>query len=76
MNKAMRTTEIDEWVQAGIGEAIHALKPSGAVFRHLENADDETSGRNNLGTLLGQVRGLLDNFAWVASFEGCFLRST
>jgi hypothetical protein len=54
MNKAMRTTEIDEWVQAGIGEAIHASKPGGAAFGQPPNADDKTSGKN-LGILLGRV---------------------
>jgi hypothetical protein len=55
MSKTIGAAEIDESLEVGIGEAIHALKPSGAAFRHLENADDETSGRNNLGTLLGRV---------------------
>ena len=41
MSKAIRATEIDESLEAGIGKAIHALKPSGAAFHHLENADDE-----------------------------------
>ena len=54
MNKATRITEIDESLEAGIGEAIHALKPSGAAFHHLANEDDEMSGKN-LGTLLARV---------------------
>jgi len=54
MNKATRITEIDESLEAGIGEAIHALKPSGAASHHLANADDEVSGKN-LGTLLARV---------------------
>ena len=58
MSKAIRATEIDEEIdeslEAGIGKAIHALKPSGAAFHHLANADDEMSG-NSLGTLLGRV---------------------
>ena len=51
MNKAIVATEIDESLEAGIGEALQALKPSGV---HLANADDEMSGEN-LGTLLGRV---------------------
>ena len=54
MNKAIVAAEIDESLKAGIGKAIHALKPSGAAFHHLANADDEMSGKN-LGTLLGRV---------------------
>jgi hypothetical protein len=50
MNKAVVVTEIDESLEA----AIHALKPSGAAFHHLANADDEMSGKN-LGTMLGRV---------------------
>jgi len=34
--------------------AIHALKPPGAAFHHLANANDEMSGKD-LGTLLGRV---------------------
>ena len=54
MSKAIRATEIDESLEAGIGKAIHALKPSGAAFHHLENADDEVPSKN-LGSLLGRV---------------------
>jgi hypothetical protein len=54
MNKAVVVTEIDESQEAGIGKAIHALKPSGTAFHHLANADDEMSGKN-LGTMLGCV---------------------
>jgi hypothetical protein len=54
MNEAIVATEIDEPLEAGIGKALHALKPSGVAFRHLANADDEMSGKN-LGTLLGRV---------------------
>jgi hypothetical protein len=52
MNKAVVVTEVEESLEAGIGKAIHALKPSGAAFHHLANADDEMSGKN-LDTLLG-----------------------
>jgi hypothetical protein len=55
--RRQRITEIDESLEAGIGEAIHALKPSGAAFHHLANADDEMSGKN-LGTLLARVTEL------------------
>ena len=54
MSKAFGAAEIDESLEVGIGKAIHALKPSGAAFHHLANADDEMSG-NSLGTLLGRV---------------------
>ena len=54
MNEAIVATEIDESLEAGIGEAIHALKPSGAAFRRLENADDDMSG-SNLATLFRRV---------------------
>jgi len=54
MSKAFGAAEIDESLEVGIGKAIHALKPSGAAFHHLANADDEMSG-NNLSTLLGRV---------------------
>ena len=54
MSEAVVATEIDESLEAGIGKALHALKPSGVAFRHLANADDEMSGKN-LGTLLGRV---------------------
>jgi hypothetical protein len=54
MNKAIVATEIDESLEAGIGKALHALKPPGVALRHLANADDEMSGKN-LGTLLGRV---------------------
>ena len=57
MSKAIGAVEIDESLEAGIGEALHALKPSGAAFHHLANADDEMSGQN-LGTLLGRVTEL------------------
>ena len=52
--RAIVATEIDESLEAGIGEAIHALKPPGAAFHHLANANDEMSGKD-LGTLLGRV---------------------
>src|SRR6516162_3104958 len=58
MSKAIRATEVDEEIdeslEAGIGKAIHALKPSGAAFHHLGNADDEVPSKN-LGSLLGRV---------------------
>jgi len=54
MSEAIAATEIDESLEAGIGKALHALKPSGVAFRHLANADDEMSGKN-LGTLLARV---------------------
>jgi hypothetical protein len=54
MNKAMVTTEIDESLEARIGKALHALKPSDVAFRPLANADDEMSSKN-LGTMLGRV---------------------
>jgi hypothetical protein len=54
MNKATVATEINESLEAGVGKALHALKPSGAAFHRLENADDEVSGKN-LSTLLGRV---------------------
>jgi len=54
MSKAFGAAEIDESVEVGIGKAIHALKPSGAAFHHLANANDEMSGKD-LGTLLGRV---------------------
>ena len=54
MSKAFGAAEIDESLEVGIGKAIHALKPSGAAFHHLANANDEMSGKD-LGTLLGRV---------------------
>ena len=54
MSKAIRATEIDESLEEEIGKAIHALKPSGAAFHHLANANDEMSGKD-VGTLLGRV---------------------
>jgi len=54
MKRAIVATEIDESLDAGIEEAIHALKPPGAAFHHLANANDEMSGKD-LGTLLGRV---------------------
>jgi hypothetical protein len=54
MNKAIGFAEIDESLEAGLGKAIHAPKPSGAAFHHLANADDEMLGKN-LGTLLGRM---------------------
>jgi hypothetical protein len=45
MNKAIVATEIDESLEAGIGKALQALKPSGVAFHHLANADDEMSGK-------------------------------
>jgi hypothetical protein len=39
MNKAMVATEIDESLEARIGKALHALKPSDVAFRPLANAD-------------------------------------
>src|SRR6516164_6176665 len=54
MKRAIVATEIGESLEVGIGEAIHALKPSGAAFHHLANANDEMSGKD-LGTLLGRV---------------------
>jgi hypothetical protein len=54
MNKAIVATAIDESLEVGIGEALHALKPSDVAFGHLANADDEMSSKN-LGTLLGRV---------------------
>jgi hypothetical protein len=35
MSEAIVATEIDESLEAGIGKALHALKPSGVAFRHL-----------------------------------------
>jgi hypothetical protein len=54
MSKASGAAEIGDSLEVGIGKAIYALKPSGAAFHHLANADDEVSG-NNLGTLLGRL---------------------
>ena len=54
MNEALVVIENDESLEAGIGKALHALKPSGVAFHRLANADDETSGKN-LGTLLARV---------------------
>ena len=34
MNKAIGFAEIDESLEAGLGKAIHAPKPSGAAFHH------------------------------------------
>jgi uncharacterized membrane-anchored protein YhcB (DUF1043 family) len=45
---------LHESLEAGLGKAIHAPKPSGAAFHHLANADDEMLGKN-LGTLLGRM---------------------
>jgi hypothetical protein len=45
MNKAIGFAEIDESLEAGLGKAIHAPKPSGAAFHHLANADDEMLGK-------------------------------
>ena len=54
MKRTIVAAEIGESLEVGIGEAIHALKPSGAAFPHLENADDEVPSKN-LGSLLGRV---------------------
>ncbi len=44
MSRAIMATEIDESLEAGIGEAIQALKPSD--FHYLPNADDKVSGNS------------------------------
>jgi hypothetical protein len=54
MNKAIGTTVIDESLEVEIGKNIHGLNRARAGFRHLEDADDEMSGRN-LSTLLDLV---------------------
>ena len=69
MSKASGAAEIGESLEVGIGKAIYALKPSGAAFHHLANADDEMSG-NNLGALLGRVTDRSTREVDLKSFRG------
>jgi hypothetical protein len=44
MSEAIVATEIDESLEAGIGKALHALKPSGVAFRQ-EAFSHSTAGK-------------------------------